>query len=643
MNRCKFPWDTKRSKRVKCTCGEILCNFKILAMKVRDEETLQIRTTRLKHDCCYANWNRQVTAEYLAERYLEVFRNDPTWALVKGFGVRVLQETGVECGYNKLWYARARVKYLLYADGAEQYKRVWDYVEAVKKHIEGSYAICCTETIDRPPPVFQRMFICLKPVLDGFMRGCRSIIGLDGCHLTGLFTGICLVAVASDGNNNIYPLAWAVVDTERTDTWTWFIDLLGTALGTTDGEGWTFMSDRQKGLLEAFKNVVPKAEIRFCWRHVWCNFKEKFPGQAFKEQLWSCATATTQLEFNKQMEDLKLLSVGAHAYMDKIPPKYWSRHAFSSRPKSKMLLNNMCESFNNVLKQARDKPILTHMEWMRRYVMQRHCKKREGVRGMLGKFMPYVRKQLEWAETQRRFCLLSKSSDYFFEVENNNNIFIVDLFNKKCTCYSWELTGIPCHHAYACILYMRLNPEDFVADWYSKEMYMVVYEAIVPPLPGPNHWEKSQNVEPAPLPYITMPGRPSKKKRNIGAGEAEEAAQKKGKDVPPGLNNKKQNGKVDDAQHAARGGRQNKCGNCKKLGHNRKTCKEPMDCTVEIRPPPTGKPPSDDPWCIYRRERREALQKQKEANADIVTQASQTSIASCSQQPQSSPSHAMFE
>lgn len=223
-----------------------MCRFKVIARRLKGEETMSIRSIRLKHNCTFQNWNRKVTAEFLAEKYLERWRADPGWHLVKGFGSAIMQDLGVQCGYHKLWYARARAKYILYGDGADQYKLVWDYVNAIRQHCQGSMAICCTESIERPPPVFQRMFICLKPILDGFKAGCRPIIGLDGCHLTGAYPGICLVAVGSDGNNNIYPLAWAIVDVEKTDTWTWFIDLLASSLGTVDGEGWTFMSDRQK-------------------------------------------------------------------------------------------------------------------------------------------------------------------------------------------------------------------------------------------------------------------------------------------------------------------------------------------------------------------------------------------------------------
>lgn len=95
-------------------------------------------------------------------------------------------------------------------------------------------------------PVFKRMYICLAAMKASFRGGCRPVVGVDGCHLKGCFPGILLVAVAKDGNNTIYPIAWAVVETENKESWAWFFDLLLNDLEFYDGEGLTIMSDRQK-------------------------------------------------------------------------------------------------------------------------------------------------------------------------------------------------------------------------------------------------------------------------------------------------------------------------------------------------------------------------------------------------------------
>ena len=60
--------------------------------------------------------------------------------------------------------------------------------------------------------MFQRMYLCLPACKEGFVVGCRPIIGVDGAHLKGQFLGILLTAVGKDGNNNIFPIAWTVVE-----------------------------------------------------------------------------------------------------------------------------------------------------------------------------------------------------------------------------------------------------------------------------------------------------------------------------------------------------------------------------------------------------------------------------------------------
>ena len=71
-----------------------------------------------------------------------------------------------------------------------------------------------------------------------------------------------------------------------------------------------------------------------------------------------------------------------------------------------MLLNNMCESINAVLRPCRDKVVLTHMEWIRRFIMRRHHKKKEGLNLLNGGILPYVKKQFEWAARHTKVVLL---------------------------------------------------------------------------------------------------------------------------------------------------------------------------------------------------------------------------------------------
>lgn len=73
--------------------------------------------------------------------------------------------------------------------------------------------------------------------------GCRPIIGIDGCHLKGIYKGQVFCAIAKDGNEGIYPIAYAVVELETKETWCWFLERLISDIGSNN---LTFMSDRQK-------------------------------------------------------------------------------------------------------------------------------------------------------------------------------------------------------------------------------------------------------------------------------------------------------------------------------------------------------------------------------------------------------------
>ena len=63
-------------------------------------------------------------------------------------------------------------------------------------------------------PRFHGLFFCVNAARLGFLEGCRPFIGLDGCFIK-LTTGAqILAATGRDGNNNIYPVAWGIVDKE---------------------------------------------------------------------------------------------------------------------------------------------------------------------------------------------------------------------------------------------------------------------------------------------------------------------------------------------------------------------------------------------------------------------------------------------
>lgn len=58
--------------------------------------------------------------------------------------------------------------------------------------------------------------------------------------------GELLTAIGRDANNQVYPIAWAVVDVENKSNWTWFLELLSGDLDLIDGRGLVVISDQHK-------------------------------------------------------------------------------------------------------------------------------------------------------------------------------------------------------------------------------------------------------------------------------------------------------------------------------------------------------------------------------------------------------------
>ena len=53
---------------------------------------------------------------------------------------------------------------------------------------------------------------------------CRTVITIDGTFLYDKYKQKLLIAVVMDRANHIVPLAYALVDEEASDSWSWFLE-----------------------------------------------------------------------------------------------------------------------------------------------------------------------------------------------------------------------------------------------------------------------------------------------------------------------------------------------------------------------------------------------------------------------------------
>lgn len=93
---------------------------------------------------------------------------------------------------------------------------------------------------------FDKFYVCFYGLKKTWLAYCRPIIGVDGCFLKNDVKGQLLAAVGRDANNQMYPIAWAVVQVENADNWIWFLQKLKADFNLGNGEGISLISDRQK-------------------------------------------------------------------------------------------------------------------------------------------------------------------------------------------------------------------------------------------------------------------------------------------------------------------------------------------------------------------------------------------------------------
>ncbi|XVE98474.1 hypothetical protein REPUB_Repub03eG0109500 [Reevesia pubescens] len=178
--------------------------------------------------------------------------------------------------------------------------------------------------------------------------------------------------------------------------------------------------------------------------------------------------------------------------------------------------------------------------------MQRVKDKKLGCVKWKNLFCPKICEKLEDNKDLSSFCHITWNEEEGYEVQYHKDIFVVDVIGRKCTCRSWDLTGIPCPHATCVILFRNEVVEDYVADVYKKELYHKCYNYVVPVIPGDTLWPVT-NMKDIDLPFSRkLPGRPRK-------------------------NRIKEDGESNSTK-LSRKGRKMICQVCFKLGHNSRKC-----------------------------------------------------------------------
>lgn len=174
-------------------------------------------------------------------------------------------------------------------------------------------------------------------------------------------------------------------------------------------------------------------------------------------------------------------------------------------------------------------------------------KPREALQDWNGQICPKIKSKLN--------KIVDWSADYeakpggkgVFQVCRGEIKYIVELNLRICSCRRWQLTGIPCTHACACLRHEGVKPEQMVSKCYSVHTYLEAYGTNIRPLRDQAEWARTNGPEVQPPLYEKKIGRPKKSRR-------------------------KNPEEIEGGTRLSRAGVIIHCGYCKDPGHNRTGC-----------------------------------------------------------------------
>ncbi|GKB46874.1 transposase, MuDR, plant [Tanacetum coccineum] len=175
---------------------------------------------------------------------------------------------------------------------------------------------------------FSRFYVCFKGLKEGWLQGCRRVIGIDGCFLKTICKGELLSVVGRGENNQIYPIAWVVVIVENKDDWSWFMELLINDLRLVSVKGLTIISDQHK---------------------------EEIHWGAIQESILESSKGNIPARFNKVIKEIQSIKKEAYKYLMDRQPESWSRTYFTTDKACDVVENGISECFNALIVDARRK------------------------------------------------------------------------------------------------------------------------------------------------------------------------------------------------------------------------------------------------------------------------------------------------
>ncbi|XP_062113898.1 uncharacterized protein LOC133824895 [Humulus lupulus] len=539
--RNNFQYKVRRSDKrfFLVTCLDQTCKWLLRASKFLKTDMFIVRKYVPTHTCSLdvKGDHRQASSRVIGECIKSKYKLLGETSYSPYDIIRDMKdEYGVSISYEKAWRARECALDMIRGAPEESYENILSYLYTLKNKNLGSVTHLGTDNDNH----FKYLFMALGASVNGWPH-CRPVIVVDETFLKAKHSRILFTACAKDANDKIFPLAFGISDFDNDASWDWFLTKLRDAYG--DRDGLCIISDQQSNICASVKKVYPNAKHGFCMTHVLNNLKTKFKscGKEIVPTFIAAARSYIKDDFEYYMKQLDNIDVGIRPYLAEIGHEKWSR-AFFTGGRYSIMTANIAESMNIVDGSAREMPVATLVEWLITWMDRWFTEKRHEAESTVTVLAAATEKVLRENQVAALPLVVLPIDSNLSRVYDGDNLFVVNLDEKICSCRRFNLDQIPCRHALAVLAKKRLNPYAYCSRYYKKEELLATYQEEINLLGNPRTWSIPDDVKLTEVlpPISTEKSSRLKRKRLSFSGE-----------------------------HNS----QSKCGRCGQPGHNRKTCK----------------------------------------------------------------------
>uniref|UniRef100_A0A1J3CWK3 SWIM-type domain-containing protein n=2 Tax=Noccaea caerulescens TaxID=107243 RepID=A0A1J3CWK3_NOCCA len=545
-----YKYKKNDSHRVSVKCKAQGCPWRITASRLSTTQLICIKKMNPRHTCerAVVKAGYRATKGWVGSIIKEKLKAFPDYK-PKDIAEDIKREYGIQLNYSQAWRAKEIAREQLQGSYKEAYSQLPFLCEKIKETNPGSVATFTT----KEDSSFHRLFISFYASISGFTQGCRPLLFLDSAVLNSKYQGVMLVATAPDAEDGVFPVAFAVVDSETEENWIWFLENLKLALA--DPRRITFVADFQNGLKNALPLVFGDEHYHaYCLRHLAeklnMDLKAQFSHEARRFMLndfYAAAYAARPEAYYQSLENIKSISPDAYAWVIESEPHHWANALFEGERYNHMN-STFGLDFYSWVSETHELPITQMIDELRAKLMQsiytRQVQSREWVVTML---TPSNEEKLQKEVELAKSLQVAQSHNSLYEV-HGESINVVDIDQCDCDCKQWRLTGLPCSHAVAVNEYfIKKSPYEYCSRYFTVESHRLTYAESINPVP--NGMLTLTTVEEPPVEGVVVSVTPPPTRRTPG--------RPKSKLVEP----------IDMIK------RQLQCSNCKGLGHNKKTCK----------------------------------------------------------------------